>query len=81
MQNTHQVTGGLCLSCLLFTHILPDLNALFNPKTTISMQKRDPYTGNPNSETLGDGEDAFLHWGNILRFSQHLEAAMVPAAA
>jgi len=32
------------------------LSALFNPKTSILIQKRHPYTGNLNSETLGDSK-------------------------
>ncbi len=48
--------------------ILPDLNALFNPETSILIQKRHPYTGNLNSETLGDSKNAFLHWGDVLGF-------------
>ena len=30
--------------------------ALFNPKTSIVIQKRHPYTGNLNRETSGDSE-------------------------
>jgi len=40
--------------------------ALFNPETSISIQKRHPYIGNLNSETLGDSKNAFLHWGDVL---------------
>jgi len=40
--------------------------ALFNPKTSILIQKRHPYTGNLNSETSGDSKNAFLHWGDVL---------------
>ncbi len=36
------------------------LRALFNLKTSFSIQKRHPYTGNFNSETSGDSKDAFL---------------------
>ena len=42
------------------------LDALFNPKTSILIQKRHPYTGNLNSETLGDSRNTFLHWGDVL---------------
>ena len=38
--------------------------ALFNPETSIFIQKHHPYTGNLNSETLGDSKNAFLHWGD-----------------
>jgi len=33
-------------------------------KTSILIQKRHPYTGNLNSETLVDSKNAFLHWGD-----------------
>jgi len=33
---------------------LVDHAARFNPKTSILVQKRHPYTGNVNSETPGD---------------------------
>ncbi len=36
--------------------------ALFNPETSISCQKRHPYTGNLNSKTPGDSENVFFHW-------------------
>ena len=36
-------------------------HALFNPDTSILIQKRHPYTGNLNSETPGDSKNAFLH--------------------
>jgi len=39
--------------------------ALFNPKTSVLIQKRHPYTGNLNSETLGDSKNAFLLWGDV----------------
>jgi len=41
----------------------PVLFALFNPKTSILIQKRHPYTGNLNSEMPGDSKNAFLHYG------------------
>ncbi len=31
-------------------------SALFNPKTSIFIQKRHPYIGNPNRETSGDSK-------------------------
>jgi len=40
--------------------------ALFNPEMSNLIQKRHPYTGNVNSETPGDSETAFLHWGDTL---------------
>jgi hypothetical protein len=40
--------------------------ALFNPKMSIVTQKHHPYTGNQNSETPGDRENAFLPCGDVL---------------
>ena len=40
--------------------------ARFNPETSISIQKRHPYDGNLNSQTLGDSENAFLHCGDVI---------------
>ncbi len=37
-------------------------SALSNPKASISLQKRHPYTENPNSEMSGD---VFLHCGDV----------------
>ncbi len=42
------------------------MKALFNPETSILIQKRHPYTGNLNSETSGDSKNACLHWGDVL---------------
>ena len=42
-----------------------DLEAVFNPQQCILNQKRHPYTGNLNSEMLGDSKNAFLHWGDV----------------
>jgi len=42
--------------------------ALLHPETSISIQKRHPYTGNLNSETSGDSKNAFLHCGDALNF-------------
>ncbi len=39
--------------------------ALFNPETSILIQKRYPYTGNLNSETPGESKNAFLHCGDV----------------
>jgi len=36
-------------------------NALFNPQTSVSIQKRHQYTGNVNSETPWDSQNVFLH--------------------
>ena len=44
--------------------------ALFNSKTFILIQKRRPYTGNSNSETLGDSKTVFLHSGGVLDVHQ-----------
>ena len=35
-------------------------DALFNPKTSTSIQKHHFYTGNLNSETRGDSKSTFL---------------------
>ncbi len=40
--------------------------ALFNPETSILIQKRHPYTGNLNRELSGDSKNAFLHCGDVL---------------
>ncbi len=39
--------------------------ALSNPKTSVLIQKRRPYTENLNSETPGDSKNTFLHWGDV----------------
>jgi len=39
--------------------------ALFNPDTSILMQKRDPYTGPLNREMSGDSENALLHCADV----------------
>jgi len=39
--------------------------ALFNPKTSISIQNCHPYTGNLNSEMPVDSKNAFLHCGHV----------------
>jgi len=44
--------------------------ALFNPKTSISIQKSHPYTGNINSQTSGDSKNAFLHCQDVLALSK-----------
>ncbi len=43
-----------------------DVVALFNPETSILIQKRHPYTGNLVSEKSGDSKNAFLHCGDVL---------------
>jgi len=40
--------------------------ALLNPETSISIQKRHPYTGNLNLETSGDSKNAFLHCQDLV---------------
>ena len=50
--------------------LVVDIMALFNPEISVLIQKHHPYTGNLNSETLGDSKNAFLHRGGVLaRFS------------
>ncbi len=38
----------------------------------IPIQKRHPYTGNLNSETSEDSENAFLHCGDVSGSCEHL---------
>ncbi len=45
------------------------IEALFNPKTSVLIQRRHPYTGNVNSETSGDSRNALLHCGDVIRRS------------
>jgi len=61
------------------------LSALFNPKASVSIQKRYPYTGNLNSESPGDSKNAFLHWGDVLadvhkpKHEQHVSSSWFAA--
>jgi len=41
-------------------------SALFNPVTSILIQKRLFYSGNLNSETPWESKNVFLHWGDVL---------------
>ena len=41
------------------------LAALFNPKTSILVEKHHPYIANLNPDTLGDSNNAFLHCGDV----------------
>ncbi len=43
---------------------------LLSIPTAILIQRCHPYTGNLNSETPGDSENAFLHWGDVHEQSQ-----------
>ncbi len=38
---------------------------LTRPESSIFTQKRRPYSGNLNSQTFGDSENAFLHYGDV----------------
>ncbi len=40
--------------------------ALFNPETSVLIQKHHPYTGILNSETSGDSKNEFLHCGDVV---------------
>ena len=40
-------------------------SALFNRKTSILIQKRDPYTENVDSATPGDSKNTFLHCEDV----------------
>ncbi len=48
-------------------------SARLNPETSIVVQKHHPYTGNLNSAMSGDGQNAFLHCGEV-GFLPHFEA-------
>jgi len=43
--------------------------ALLNPKTSLSIQKRHPYTGNTDSELPGDSTNVFRHGGGVFGVS------------
>ena len=43
-----------------------DAIALLNPETSIFIQKRHPYTGNPSSKTSGHSQNVFLNCGDDL---------------
>ncbi len=49
---------------LILKHVVSSV-ALFNPETSILIQKRHPYTVNLNSETSGDSKNAFLRCGDV----------------
>ncbi len=55
-----------CLVGLIVPLATLEKEALSNPKTSISIQKRPPYTGNLNSETSGHSKNAFLRCGDVL---------------
>ena len=60
-----EAPAGLGLQCsvaLLFGLCF----ALLNPKTSIFVQKRHPYTANLNSEMSGDSKNVFLHCGDVI---------------
>ena len=49
-----------------FTCSSTDKSACFNPKMSICIQKRHPYTGNLKSETPGDSKKCLSHCGDVL---------------
>ena len=49
-------TKGQKETIKVFEHSV-DRTALFNPKTSILIQKYHPYTGNPNRGTSGDSKN------------------------
>ena len=57
----------LCLFLLEvdLQHSRQGLKALFNPETSIFIQKCRPYTKNLNSETSGASSNAFLGCGDV----------------
>ncbi len=56
---------SLQMPCVCFQPAAKTSKALFNPKTSILIQKRHPYTGKLNSETSGDSRNAFLPCGDV----------------
>ena len=48
------------------SHMQEDVKLFSIPKTSTSIQKRHPYTGNLNAQTSGDRKNAFLHRGDVL---------------
>lgn len=64
-------TLPLCLEAevamLLWQQSCQDVptSARLNPETSIVVQKHHPYTGNLNSAMSGDGQNAFLHCGEV----------------
>ncbi len=46
----------------------------FNPEMFVLIQKRPFYSGNPNSKTLGDSQNAILHWAAVLGPPSHQNA-------
>ncbi len=54
-----------CIHCSCCTSLHASI-ALFNPRTSISIQKRPFCSGNLNSETPGDSESTLLRWGHVL---------------
>jgi len=51
---------------------------LFKPETSISIQKRHPYTRNLNSETSGDSKNVCLHCGDVLAAVQDSQCQAQP---
>jgi len=52
----------------------------FQSRNVFFNSKRHPYTGNLNSETLGDSKNALLHWGDVLVIQESIQAYSAAAA-
>ncbi len=50
--------------------------AVFNPKTSIFIQRRHPYTENLNSQKSGDSQNTFLHCGDVVELAELRAACM-----
>jgi len=59
-------TIHFAITVLSLSSVMMAWSALSNPETTISIQKRHPYTGNLNSETSGDSKNTSLLCGNVI---------------
>ncbi len=65
--HSHETPFGTLVGLRQCFKECPDVStaALFNPKMSVVIQKRHFYTGNLNSETLGDSKNTLLHWGDV----------------
>ncbi len=61
---------------MTLSNIYVSQRAVFNPKTSIFIQRRHPYTGDLNSETSGDSKNTFLHCGDVSEFAELCAAGM-----
>jgi len=68
---------GVVMPTIMTCRLVRSTQAHVDPKTFRFTQKRHPYTGNNNSETSGDDNDAFLHCGDV---SGQCTAGMYPVS-